>query len=234
MPAPLVKQNAGNSLDLVDIKEIRGNVVAVKDGSLRQIVMVSGVNFALKSDAEQTLIVQAYQNFLNSIDFPLQIIVHSRKVNIDTYVENLLQRKESEPSPLLQSQIDEYVNFIKEFVEKNAIMEKTFLVVVPFYPAGGAVAGTAKAASGIFSSLLGGKKPATAQNAAPKTDEEADRIFKENTEQLAQRAGQVVSGIASIGLDASVLENQELVELFYNFYNPQTVERGTIIAQQKP
>jgi len=233
MPAPLVKQNAGNSLDLVDIKEIRENVVILKDGSLRQIVMVAGVNFALKSDAEQTLIIQAYQNFLNSIDFPLQIIVHSRKVNIDAYIETLMRRKESEPSPLLQSQIDEYVSFIKEFIEKNAIMEKTFLVVVPLYPSGGAATGAAKAASGAFSSLLGSKKPAPAQNAAPKTDEEADRVFKENVEQLTQRVGQIVAGITVIGLDATVLENQELVELFYNFYNPQTVERGTGLAQQK-
>ena len=233
MPAPLVKQNAGNSLDLVDVKEILGNVVVVKDGSLRQIVMVAGVNFALKSDAEQTLIVQAYQNFLNSIDFPLQIIIHSRKVNIDAYIETLLHRKEGEPSPLLQSQIEEYVSFIREFIEKNSIMEKTFLVVVPFYPAGGAIAGTTKAASGIFSSILGSKKPMPASGAAPKTDEEADRIFKENTEQLAQRASQIVNGITGIGLDASILENQELVELFYNFYNPQTVERGTVTSPQK-
>jgi type IV secretory pathway VirB4 component len=234
MPAPLVKQNTGNSLDLVDIKEIRGNVVVVKDGSLRQVVMVGGVNFALKSDEEQTLIVQAYQNFLNSIDFSLQIIVHSRKVNIDGYIEGLLHRKEDESSPLLQSQIDEYINFIREFVEKNSIMEKTFLVVVPFFPANAAALGTAKAASGIFSSLIGGKKPALAEKtAAPKTDEETDRALKENTEQLTQRVGQIVSGIAGIGLDASVLENQELVELFYNFYNPQTVERGTAVAPQK-
>lgn len=232
MSAPLVKQNAGSSLDLVDIKEIRGNVVIVKDGSLRQVVMVAGVNFALKSDAEQTLIIQAYQNFLNSIDFPLQIIVHSRKVNIDVYIEGLTRRKESEPSPLLQSQIDEYVNFIKEFVEKNAIMEKTFLVVVPFYQVGGAALGTAKAASGVFSSLLGGKKSTAA--AAPKTNEEAERTLKEGVEQLSQRVGQVVNGIVGIGLDASVLENQELVELFYNFYNPQTVERGTVATPQKP
>ncbi len=227
MPAPLVKQNAGNSLDLVDIKEIRGNVVIVKDGSLRQIVMVGGVNFALKSEDEQTLIVQAYQSFLNSIDFPLQVVVHSRKVNIDAYIDTLLKRKENEPSPLLQSQIDEYVSFIREFVEKNAIMEKTFLVVVPFYPIGG-ITGTTKAASGVFSSLLGGKKSAAQNGAAPKNDEDAERAFKESTEQLAQRVGQVINGIASIGLDASILENQELLELFYNFYNPQTVERGAV------
>jgi type IV secretory pathway VirB4 component len=233
MPAPLVKQNAGNSLDLVDIKEIRGNVVIIKDGSLRQIAMVSGVNFALKSEDEQNLIVQAYQNFLNSIDFPLQIIIHSRKVNIDPYIEGLVRRKETEPSPLLQSQIDEYASFIKEFIEKNSIMEKTFLVVVPFYPTSTALTGTAQAASNVFSSLFGRKKPTPPPVAVPQADKETDRNFKENTAQLAQRMGQVVNGIASIGLETSILENQELVELFYNFYNPQTVERGAATASQK-
>lgn len=232
MPAPLTKQNAGNTLDLVDIREIRGNVVIVKDGSLRQIVMVAGVNFALKSEDEQTLIIQAYQSFLNGVDFPLQILIHSRKVNIDAYINALLKRKESESSPLLQSQIDEYVTFIREFVEKNAIMEKTFLVVVPFYPTGNIV-GTTKAASGFFSSLLGGKKAAPKNSAAPQNDEEMDRSFHESVEQLSQRTGQIINGIAGMGLDASVLENQELLELFYNFYNPQTVERGTAAEERK-
>ncbi len=232
MPAPLVKQNVGNSLDLVDIKEINGNVVVMKDGSLRQIAMIAGVNFALKSEEEQTLIVQAYQNFLNSVDFPLQIIIHSRKVNIDAYLQNLLHRKENESSPLLQSQIDEYVSFIREFIEKNAIMEKTFLIVVPFYPTGGAMSGTKKAASGMFSSLLGSKKPTIEPGATLSPTDETSHAFKENVEQLSQRTGQIVSGITSIGLDASILEGQELVELFYNFYNPQTIERGTIVAKK--
>jgi hypothetical protein len=127
-------QEAGNSLDLVDIKEIRQNTVIVKDGSLRQIVMVGGVNFSLKSETEQNIITQGYQTFLNSIDFPLQILIHSRKVNIEKYIEALRARKEIEQSPILQNQIDEYSKFVEGFVEKNAIMEKVFLVVVSFYP----------------------------------------------------------------------------------------------------
>ena len=105
-----LKQDLGNSLDLVNIKEIRNSTVILKDGSMRQVVMVGGVNFALKSDTEQNIITQAYQNFLNGIDFPLQIVVHSRKVNIDKYTEMLLARKDAEESALLQSQIEEYVN----------------------------------------------------------------------------------------------------------------------------
>ena len=225
------KADIGNSLDLVDIERFENNVVVMKNGSMKQIVMVGGVNFALKSELEKTIITQGYQNFLNSIDFPLQVIIHSRKVNVSKYIENLLERKESEESPLLKSQIDEYAEFIKGFVEKNAIMEKTFLVVVPFYPTAG-VAGK-KAASNFFSSFGGGggsKKPTN-----PEEDKAAAEAFKENVAQLNQRTAQVMAGLAGIGLEVTALENDALIELFYNFYNPQTVEREgiTVPGEQK-
>lgn len=216
------KQDLGDSLDLVDIKEIRDKTVVMKDGGLRQIVMVGGVNFSLKSDMEQNLMTQGYQNFLNGIDFPLQIVIHSRKVNIDKYVEELLARKESEESPLLQSQIEEYAEFVKGFVEKNAIMEKTFLVVVPFYPA--SILPTKRSAKGF---LPFGKK---AESEAERSDEAAaaDQLFRENLAQLTQRVSQVTNGLLDIGLEATVLADDALTELFYNFYNPQTVERKDI------
>ena len=223
------KQDAGNSLDLVDIKEIKGNTVIVKDGSFRQIIMVGGVNFSLKSDSEQSIITQAYQTFLNSIDFPLQIVIHSRKVNIDQYLQTLLVRKEAESSPILQNQISEYVEFIRGFVQKNAIMEKNFLVVVSFYPVAGE--GSLKSASSAFSSLpFFGKKKTTPAAQQTKNKDDDDKTFKEHLEQLNQRTSQVTSGLLGIGLEATVLENEQLIELFYNFYNPQTIERKNVIA----
>jgi type IV secretory pathway VirB4 component len=229
MPTPL-KQEAGNSLDLVDVKEIRGDVVILKDGSLRQVVMVGGVNFVLKSETEQNLMVQAYQNFLNAIDFSLQILVHSRKVNIDGYLQGLTARKDNEASPLLQSQIEEYAAFIRGFIEKNAIMEKTFLVVVPFYPTAG-MQGTVQAASGLFS-MFGKKKEQKSDDDHDKEDAEGQKIFRENVAQLNQRTGQVMNGLMGIGLEATALANEELIELFYNFYNPQTTEKqGMNIGQ---
>jgi type IV secretory pathway VirB4 component len=217
------KQDFGNSLDLVNIKEIRDNTVIMKDGGMRQIVMVGGVNFALKSDTEQTIITQGYQNFLNGIDFPLQVVIHSRKVNIEKYTDELSARKEVEESALLQNQIDEYVEFVKGFVQKNAIMEKTFLAVVPFFPT--SIAGAAKAASG-FLPFLGKKKQS--KEAETKSAEENERTFQENLAQLNQRTGEVMNGLVSIGLEATVLTNDALIELFYNFYNPQTIERKNI------
>lgn len=219
---PQAKSEYGNSLDLVDIKEIRENAVVTKDGALKQIVMVGGVNFALKSEQEQNIITQGYQTFLNSIDFPLQIIIHSRKVNIEKYLTGLLARKASEESALLRNQMDEYAEFIRGFIQKNAIMEKTFLVVVPFYPKSLA---EQKQSFAKFVPFLG--KGDAKKNAEGKTenDEENEKFFRQNLEQLGQRTSQVMSNLVNIGLEATVLENDALVELFYNFYNPQTVER---------
>ncbi len=219
MAAPL-KQDAGNSLDLVDIQEIKQNTVIVKDGSLRQIIMVGGVNFSLKSETEQNIITQGYQTFLNSIDFPLQILIHSRKVNIERYIETLTARKEVEQSPILQNQIDEYSKFVQGFVEKNAIMEKVFLVIVSFYPV--SMLPSAKNVSGMIPFF--GKKKEGAAEAAQRT-EEAEKMFGENLAQLNQRTSQVTSGLLNMGLEATVLEDEQLIELFYNFYNPETVER---------
>ncbi|HVO28525.1 MAG TPA: hypothetical protein VMT81_00895 [Candidatus Paceibacterota bacterium] len=217
----------GNSLDLVDIEEVRENVVVMKNGSLKQVVMVGGVNFALKSDLEQNIITQGYQNFLNSIDFPLQVVVHSRKVNIETYIQGLLARKDSEESPLLRSQMDEYAEFIRGFVQKNAIMEKSFLVVVPFYPA--SLGGSGKKAASKILPFFGKKDAKKSAPGKPSaTDEEAEKAFKENLMQLQQRSEQVMTGLTVLGLEATVLERDALIELFYNFYNPQTVERDAI------
>jgi type IV secretory pathway VirB4 component len=223
------KQDLGNSLDLVNIKEIRDNTVMLKDGGMRQIIMVGGVNFSLKSETEQNIITQGYQNFLNGIDFPLQIVIHSRKVNIDKYIEELLTRKGVEESPLLQSQIDEYAEFIKGFVQKNAIMEKTFLLVVPFFPT--SIMPTKKTATSFIPFL----KKAPNKEAEAKDAEDVERIFQENLAQLNQRVSQAVSGLSVIGLETTVLGNEALVELFYNFYNPQTIERKNMsLPGQQP
>jgi len=211
MPA---NANAANTQDLVDIASIREGALMMKDGSLVQIVMVGGVNFALKSEQEQNVIVSSYQNFLNSLDFPLQIIVHSRKINIEKYLTSLDARKDTEPSGLLRSQIGEYQEFIRTFVSQFAIMRKLFLVMVPFYPTGGA------SAKSVTSHLPFMKKSTPASD---KADDEAS--MKENLGQLRQRTDQVVEGMRPVGLEVTVLNDEQLIELFYNFYNPESIER---------
>ncbi len=194
----------------VEIREIRDNVIYLKGGGMRKVIIVSGVNFDLKSEDEQGLILSMFQNFLNSLDFPVQFFIHSRKVNVGEYLERMRLRKKEETNELLKIQIDEYTEFIRAFVEHNSIINKSFFVIVPYDST--ALSSETK---GFFSGLFG-KKPATKEQQA------SDR---ENLEQLDHRVSQVTEGLSGIGLRAAQLANEEIVELFYNLYNPQFVER---------
>jgi len=202
----------------VNIREIRDGVVHLKKGGLRHILIVSGVNFDLKSEAEQTLILNSFQNFLNTLDFSVQFFVHSRKVNVDAYLEAMRGRMNEEESQLLKIQIGEYVEFIRTFVDQNAIISKAFFVVVPYESA--AVVEGAKGILGLFS-----KKPKV---------KEKEKTLQETLEQLEHRVSQVIDGLEQIGLRTVPLGDGELVELFYNLYNPQLTEkRGMEIAKAK-
>jgi hypothetical protein len=155
----------------------------------------------------------------------LQILIHSRKVNIEKYIDSLMARKDIEESPILQNQIEEYSKFIEGFVEKNAIMEKVFLVVVSFYAS--TALPSAKSVSNMIPSSIpffGKKKEPSAAATAQRAGEET-KMFGENLAQLGQRTSQITNGLLNIGLEATLLDDEQLIELFYNFYNPQTIER---------
>ena len=212
-----------NTQDLVNVENIHDSAVVLKDGSLRQVLIVSGINFSLKSEEEQNIITQAYQSFLNGINFPLQIVVHSRKINIEKYLKSLDERRGEEPSPLLQDQTAEYEEFIRGFVAENAIMAKTFFVVVPF----------AVLALPSKTSILAAIPFLRKKNADEKKIAEEKRAgFAENAAQLGQRVSQVIQGLAAIGLEAILLNDEQLIELFYNFYNPETTEKEKINLQK--
>jgi type IV secretory pathway VirB4 component len=213
------KASFGNSQSLVEIEAVKDGVLILKTGEMRRIVMVGGLNFALKSESEQNLITQSYQEFLNSLSFPIQILVHSRKINIEKYLATLDARRSEEKSGLLQDQISEYQEFIRSFVSDNAIMEKTFFVVIPF-------AAVALPSTDTLTGFLPFFKKSEAQQAQAKTA--ADTSFEEAKAQLAQRVSQVVEGLTIMGLDAEPLEDEAIVELFYNFYNPGSVEKDHV------
>jgi len=208
-----------NAQDLVAVKEIRDSALVMKDGGLRQVLMVNGLNFALRSEVEQNTITAGYQNFLNTLDFPLQIIIHSRKINVAKYLEKLAVFEQSEPTPILRSQNAEYREFIRGFVEKNAIMEKTFFVVVPW------ITVSLPTTKGLLRFI-----PFLKKNEAAKTAEaeEKEETFTESLEQLSERTSQVTEGLGAIGLEAVILGNRELAEMLYNFYNPESVERENL------
>jgi len=217
-----MKENFGDTKELIDIKEIKSNTVILKDGSLRQILIVGGINFSLKSEEEQQVILSAYQNFLNSLDFPVQILIHSRKINIQKYINNLIEIKNEETSPLLQNQIEEYIEFVRGFVAENAIMSKNFFVIIPFSPV------NINIKTGLISKIpfLSNKKDTSLEQ------KEEDKIFEENLIQINQRTSQVIDSLASIGLDAVVLNDEQLIELFYNYYNPETIEKESILKNK--
>ncbi len=195
----------------VDIEEIKDGVLILKNGGLRKVLMVSGINFELKSEEEQNVITYAYQNFLNALDFSVQIVIHSRKMNIDGYLEKLRERENLETNELLKNQISEYLEFVKSFVETNAVMAKTFFVIVPYnpivIPGGGAK---------LLSFLGVGAKKKTAP---------LEQTLEQKMAQLNQRTEEVINGLSQIGLRVVALNDEELIELFYNLYNPQTIER---------
>lgn len=214
-------QEAQATQQFVDVEEVKDGTVILKGGGLRKILLVSGINFELKSEEDKNIILRAYQDFINSLDFSLQIIIHSRRLNIQGYLEGLAQRKETEENELLREQITEYSEFIKSFVEQSDIMGKSFFVVVPYDPVN--ISGKGGLMSGL--PFFGSKKDTSAEDL---------KTLNEQIEQLNQRADHVGVGLSGIGLRAVALNDAELIELFYNLYNPSATEKkGLGIAKQK-
>jgi hypothetical protein len=171
-----------------------------------------------RQDEEQNLILSSFQNFLNTLDFSTQFFIHSRKVNIGHYLDHMKTRQDEEQNQLLKIQIEEYISFIRQFVEENQIVNKTFFVIVPHHKT--KIASPAEGVLGLF----GGKRNV----------EEEGTSEEETIQQVSQRVDQVVSGLQQIGLQAIPLEDEELIELFYNLYNPQLVEKkDTNVAKLK-
>jgi len=215
-------QQTGRTQQFVQVRDIKDGVVVLKNGGLRRVILVDGLNFDLKSEEEQNVITYAYQNFLNSLDFSIQVIIHSRKLNIEDYLKRLEERAEREESDLLKTQISEYREFVKAFVEANAVMTKSFFVIVPYDPV------SITQTPGI--SLI----PGFGKKSQPTTPEGEATILPTHREQLHQRVEQVVTGLRQVGLRAISLEDSELLELFYNFYNPATIEkRGVSVNREE-
>ncbi|HEY0011044.1 MAG TPA: hypothetical protein VGB97_04030 [Candidatus Paceibacterota bacterium] len=197
------------SQSFVPVEEVRSGVVILKSGGYRGILMCSSVNFALKSGDEQRAIIGGFQTFLNTIDFSVQIVVHSRKTDIRPYLNLLEERMPLQGSELMRVQLREYSNFIRNFIEGADIMTKTFYAVVP-YEGGSGVS----VSSGL--SFLSGKKD--------KGESNEDTSFEESRVQLEQRMSLVMNGLASAGVRAAPLGTEEIIELLYRSFNVGDME----------
>jgi hypothetical protein len=194
------------------IETIREDAIVLKSGGFRVVLMCSSFNFALKSADEQEAIIYQYQNFLNSLDFPIQFIIHSRRLNTAPYLEKLRERQKEEDNELLKIQIAEYVEFIKTFSEMTNIMSKTFYVAVPFTP-------PLIRQQGILAKI-GATLKLTKKTA------NSESLFNEYKNQLWQRVDTVVLGLQHFGIRAAPLNTEELIELFYGLYNPTEFEQA--------
>ncbi|MFH1030837.1 MAG: hypothetical protein V1770_06305 [bacterium] len=199
----------------LDIAEIKEDVVALKDGTLRAVLLVSSINFALKSDEEQDAIIQAYMSFLNSFDHPLEIVIQSRKLNIEGYIEDLKKIEKEQTNELLRMQTTEYRSFVKELVDMGDIMNKKFYVTVPYDPLSDRQKST-------FSRLTSLFQPVSIITLSRKR-------FMKRRYDLLQRVEYIRNGLSSIGLYTILLDTQALIELFYNSYNPDMADKQKLV-----
>ncbi len=201
------KKPVASSQSFAPIEEIRDGVVLMKDRSLRMILMVSSLNFSLKSADEQQGLVLQYQNFLNGLDFDIQFFVQSRKLDIKPYLATLEERYNEQLNDLLKIQTREYIEFIRNFTSNTNIMAKSFFVVVPYSPPV-----LAKTGRGLWNRLWG-------RGTDERPRDEVSEFALQRT-QLEQRASVVAGGLSSLGLRTIVLGTEELVELFFKLFNP--------------
>lgn len=198
--------------EFVPIKEVRDGIVILKDGGMRSILLCSSLNFALKSEDERNAILLQFQDFLNSLDFSIEILVQSRKLDIRPYLALLEERETQQENNLLKIQVREYIEFIKNFTESTNIMTKHFFIVVPYSPA---IIGAGSA--GEFASRLGFGPKATAAT--------RNMSFDENRSQLEERLSVVEQGLIRSGIRVARLGTEEVIELFYKAFNPGESEK---------
>ena len=209
--------DAKSAQSFVPVKEVRNGVIILKEGGYRGVLMCSSINFALKSEDEQKAVIGGFQTFLNTLDFTVEIVVHSRRMDIRPYLALLETRTDAQATELMRIQVREYIQFIKNFIEGSDIMTKLFYVVVPFEPGGiNQVAGAVP----FF-----GKKSATAESEGLK------KSFDEHKVQLEQRMALVASSLGSSGVRAVPLGTEEIIELLYRSFNVGAMETSIQVGK---
>lgn len=203
--------------EFVPIKEVRDGIVLLKDGGMRSVLLCSSLNFSLKSEDERSAILLQFQDFLNSLDFSVEIVIQSRKLDIRPYIALLEERGKAQTNNLMKIQVREYIEFIRNFTENTNIMTKNFFVVVPYSPAILGSSGTTSISSLRERFGLGGKKV--------EKEVDHDASFDQNKTQLEERLSVVEQGLVRSGIRVVRLGTEEVIELFYKAFNPGETEK---------
>ncbi len=214
--APAKPANPNTTQNTLQISEVRENMVIMRDGSFRAVVACKSINFDLMSSREREGVEYSYQNFLNSLYFPLQIFIRSQRVDIGPYIERLLDMRRNQDNMLLGVLMDDYINFIDILAQEANIMDKSFFIVVPYYPAGD-LSDLRDQAKGFFGKIFA--KPNTE---AVKIDQAS---YEKAKDEIKNRVDAVMSGLFQMGVKSVQLNTKELGELYYNVYNPDTAVR---------
>jgi hypothetical protein len=203
----------------LDIAEIRDDLVVLNDGTVRGVLLVSSINFDLKSEDEQKAIISGYVSFLNTLDYPLQIVIQSRPLNIDEYFTRLKKVEKEQTNELLRMQTADYRQFVAELLTLERIMSKRFYIVVPYTPISDKKRNFSTRFSAVFSTA--------------KIVKLSRKRFDDFSEQLIKRCDFVSSGLSSLGLRSQRLNTQALIELYYNSYNPDLFQREPLEPMNK-
>lgn len=212
----IAKTNQNSTQNTLQISEIRDGIVIMSDGSFRSVVMCKSINFDLMSGPEREGIEYSYQGFLNSLYFPVQIFIRSQKVDLKPYIQKLENIKMQHQNMLLALLMEDYINFITDTSYQANIMDKTFYVVVPYFANNLDVGAIKSAGKNFLTNIFGSKDQRVTIN-------EAD-LEKAKT-QLRNQVQAVMNGLSQCGVQSLPLDTQELIELYYDVYNPDTATR---------
>lgn len=212
-PTKPTPKNPNSTQSTLQLSEVRDGMVIMVDGSFRAVIACKSINFDLMSEREREGIEFSYQNFLNSLTFPVQILVRSQRVDISQYIEKLIAIRREQDNMLLGVLMDDYVQFIDDLSQGANIMEKSFYITVPYFPLGDA-ANLVEQGKGFFGKLF-----ARPQNHITKIDTAA---YQKAKDEIKNRVDVVMAGMFQIGVQSTQLDTKSLGELYYNFYNPDT------------
>lgn len=212
-PQPRPKNTTQNSLLF---SEIRDNMLIMADGSFRVVIACKSINFDLMSSSEREAVEYSYQNFINSLTHPVQILIRSQKVDIGPYLERLAAIRRNQDNMLLGVLMDDYIEFIEILSEEANIMDKSFYVVIP-YSIMGDLNTIKDAGKGFFAKMFGGGGTGITK---------IDKItYQKAKDEIKNRVDSVTSGLFQMGVHCTQLNSKELGELYYNYYNPDTAVR---------
>lgn len=220
IPPITTSSNPNSTQNSLLISEVRDGIVIMNDGSYRAVVMCKSINFDLMSPQEREAVEFSYQGFLNSLYFPVQIFVRSQKVDLRPYLEKLAKIRSEQDNMLLGLLMEDYVNFLADLAQQTNIMDKKFYIIISYPDPNEDVKSSLKQSTGFFSGVAEMFNPKKVPHIV------IDESLLENAKtELKNRVQAVMQGLHQCGIQSLPLDTQELIELYYDAYNPDTATR---------